>query len=90
MIVPEKKSIQNYFSLINRFLLSTALLISPKFRDKFSHLDKKTLSKTKDVFRSYKSAKYFKDSLIKANFINGNYRIKSLPYLRPLLDFYNR
>lgn len=91
MIVPEKKSIQNYFSFINRLLSSIALLISPKFRDKFSHLDKKTLSKTKDVYRSYKSAKYFKDSLIKANFINV-VTIESNPYptLRPLNRFFEK
>ena len=91
MVVPEKKSIQNYFSFINRFLSFITLLISPKFRDKFSHLDKKTLSKTKDVFRSYKSAKYFKDSLIKANFVNVE-TVESNPYptLRPLNRFFEK
>ena len=60
MIVPEKKSIQDKFFFINKFLLLLARLFKSKSLKNLSYLDTKTLSKTKDVYRSYEKAHFLK------------------------------
>ena len=85
MIVPEKKSIQDKFSLFNRGLVKlNKFLKMNKSRD-LEHLDKKTLSKTKDVYRSFKDALFYKERLQKANFYKV-YSIEANPFptIRPL------
>ena len=65
MIVPEKKSIQDKFFFINKFLLLLARLFKSKSLKNLSYLDTKTLSKTKDVYRSYEKASFFEKNLKK-------------------------
>ena len=83
MIVPEKNSIQNYFSNLNQFLLR--LKKNKNEKENLEYLDKKTLSKTADVYRSFEDEKFYKRKLE----LNGFRNVKTiqanpLPLIRPL------
>ena len=83
MIVPEKKSIQDYFAPLNRFLIS--INSKEKKNGKLKHLDKKTLSKTDEVFRSFKNKNYYEKKLKKSGFKQIKaYEANPLPTIRPL------
>jgi len=91
MIVPEKKSIQDNFLFINKFLLLFARLFKSKSLKNLSYLDTKTLSKTKDVYRSYEKASFFEKNLKKANFRNvSSFESNPFPTLRPLTIFLDK
>ena len=86
MIVPEKKSIQDYFSLINRILLRLNIFINRE--NNFKYLDSKTLSKTTDVYRSYKDEIFFKELLEKSGFSRVvSFQSNPFPTIRPLNNF---
>tara|TARA_B100000212_G_C27381163_1_gene537121 strand:- start:2490 stop:3407 length:918 start_codon:yes stop_codon:yes gene_type:complete len=91
MIVPEKKSIQDKFSLINRSLIKFNNFIKiSKTRD-LEHLDKKTLSKTKDVYRSIEDAFFYEEKLKKANFeIVYSIETNPFPTIRPLGIYFEK
>ncbi len=83
MIVPEKFSIQNYFSIINQFLLK--LQKNKNKKENLAYLDKKTLSKTADVYRSYEDEKFYKRKLELSGFINVSAtQANPFPLIRPL------
>lgn len=84
MVVPEKKSIQDYFELLNKLLFRLNIIFDKQSREKFNHLDK-SLTKTNDVFRTYKSSEYFGNCL-KAAFFHDVITVESnpLPTIRPL------
>ena len=83
MIVPEKNSIQTYFSSLNRFLLK--MQVNKNKNENLEYLDKQTLSKTADVYRSFEDEKFYKKKLE----LNGFRRVNTiqanpLPLIRPL------
>tara|TARA_S200000501_G_scaffold123043_1_gene116049 strand:- start:484 stop:1392 length:909 start_codon:yes stop_codon:yes gene_type:complete len=84
MVVPEKKSIQDYFELLNKFLFRLNIIFDKQSKKKFNHLDK-SLTKTNDVFRTYKSSEYFGKCLRNA-FFHDVITVESnpLPTIRPL------
>lgn len=63
MIVPEKKSIQNYFNFLNRFF--------SRFNKKKKWLDKETFSKTDQVFRSTLSSSNYLKTFKKLGYLNS-------------------
>lgn len=65
MIVPEKKSIQNYFNWFNRLFYQLSK------EKKKEWLDKKTYSKTSDVFRSYMTSNEFLDKFTLQGFLQS-------------------
>ena len=87
MIVPEKKSIQDYFELLNKLLFRYNIIFDKQSSKKFNHLDK-SLTKTNDVFRTYKSSEYFGNCL-RASFFHNVKTVESnpLPTIRPLNIF---
>ena len=87
MVVPEKKSIQDYFELLNKLLFRLNIIFDKKSEKRFNHLDK-SLTKTNDVFRTYKSSEYFGNCL-RASFFHNVKTVESnpLPTIRPLNIF---
>ena len=86
MIVPEKPSIQDYFSPLNRILsfLSTDYV-------GFSHLDKKTLSKTNDVYRSYDEPEFYENHILTAGFVSSYIKMTNYyPIIRPVSTLIDR
>ena len=85
MIVPEKESIQEKFSGLNRLLINLSKITPWTDSNKFSHLDKKTLSKTAEVYRSYEKAIYFGNKLKLAKFTNiETVEANPFPTIRPV------
>ena len=83
MIVPEKFSIQNYFSSVNQFLLK--LQKNKNKKENLAYLDKKTLSKTADVYRSFEDEKFYKSKLELSGFKNvSTIQTNPFPLIRPL------
>ena len=67
-----------------------ARLFKSKSLKNLSYLDTKTLSKTKDVYRSYEKAYFLKESK-KANFRNvSSFESNPFPTLRPLTIFLDK
>ena len=85
MIVPEKDSIQDKFSFINRALIFLNKNLNPKSSKDLDYLDSKSLSKTSNVYRSFESANFFKEKLKKAKFVNV-FTIEANPFptIRPI------
>ncbi|MBO8217695.1 class I SAM-dependent methyltransferase [Prochlorococcus marinus] len=86
MIVPEKKSIQDFFSPLNRILVK--INRREKKELNLKHLDRKTLSKTDDVYRSFKNKNFYKNKLEKCGY-KEVLAIESNPFptIRPLNKF---
>ena len=84
MVVPEKKSIQDYFQLLNKLLFILNNIFDKQTKKKLNHLDK-SLTKTNDVYRTYKSSKYFSNCLESVFFKNVR-TVESNPFptIRPL------
>ena len=87
MIVPEKKSIQDNFQFINKFLIGITKLLRPNHLKNLEYLDTKTISKTKDVYRSYEKASFYKKKLQEACFKNvSTIECNPFPTIRPLVE----
>ena len=80
MIVPEKLSIQDYFSPLNKLL--ARLASSPT---DLSHLDSKTLSKTNDIYRTYNKPAFFQNHIQSAGFSHSQVKTSNFyPIIRPV------
>lgn len=73
MIVPEKKSVQNYFNWFNKLFSQFSK------KKKKEWLDKETYSKTSDVYRSYKTSKEFLEKFTHHGFFHS-YKIEVNPF----------
>ncbi len=83
MIVPEKKSIQDYFGFLNRVCNKFDNFTNKSHR--LIHLDKKTLSKTADVYRSFKDHNYYASKLKSSGFFDvSTVQSNPFPTIRPI------
>lgn len=91
MIVPEKRSIQDKFLFLNKSLISITRLFNSNALKDFSYLDTKTISKTKDVYRSYENALFYRRKLLKANFKKvSSIESNPFPTIRPVTIYLDK